>query len=178
MNFYLCKTCLNKHATESLKSDRCPNCESGLLEPFVEKPSHNNFPQFRDVGFRVDRYDNMVFKPELAEKLNDNQNEEIEIGTKVLISRISSLEYREKNKKRLVKTDLDEPVQLIVSGLVRRHEGDYDKGYEGHDLTGGYSEPASFTATKHHWLYECKAGLKSKPILVSKEDLKKVSNAS
>ena len=32
-----------------------------------DKPTHDQHPQFRDIGIRIDRYGKMVFRPELAE---------------------------------------------------------------------------------------------------------------
>lgn len=39
------------------------------------EPTHDQHPQFRDIGIRIDRYGKMVFKPELVKKPNASEFE-------------------------------------------------------------------------------------------------------
>lgn len=93
----------------------------------------------------------------------------LQLGDKVQVRRICTLEYDEKGVKELAFEDIDIVATLI--GRVKRALGVFVPGYRGGDF-GEESVSARLDVSEYVWLCECRVTLESKPFLVDGNDLR------
>lgn len=96
----------------------------------------------------------------------------LNLGQLVTIKQYSKVEYDESGNK-IVQKIASKPKLVIITGVVKRALGKYNKGYSSSSslYESGDYEQASLSVSKYVWLYETREQINSPARLVSPEDI-------
>ena len=93
----------------------------------------------------------------------------LQIGERVNARQTVTVEYDEEDNKRLLPFDFD--ATCLVTGVVRKALGKYEKASHYRSLDGDEYEPAYLKVSEYVTLYECKVNITDKPFLVHPDDI-------